>query len=132
MDAESCVRLLNDAWQRGDWDAVRGCLHPDVIMLLPDGDEILRGHEAMVDSYREFFDTATLHGLTIEELTVFDFGATAVCHMRFLIEYAIDGEREEAEGLEVYTLAADEDGRARIVWRTQQLFGDVPLVTLEE
>ena len=42
MDVERCVRTLNEAWPRGDWDTVSACFHPDVVMLLPDSDELLR------------------------------------------------------------------------------------------
>jgi ketosteroid isomerase-like protein len=131
MDAEGCIRRLNEAWPRGDWDVVGGCFHPDVVMLLPDSDDVMQGRDAMLDSYREFFDIATLNALTIEEIIVYDYGATVVCHMRFTIDYTIDDEREDASGIEVYTLAADDDGQAQVVWRTQLLFGDSPVVTVE-
>ena len=131
MDVERCVRTLNEAWPRGDWDTVSACFHPDVVMLLPDSDELLRGRDDMLASYREFFDIATLHSLAIGEIEVFGHANAAVCHMHFTIDYAIEGEREQADGLEVYVLAKGQDGEARIVWRTQQLTGESPVVSVE-
>jgi uncharacterized protein (TIGR02246 family) len=132
MDPEDCVRRLNSAWQQGDWKTVTACFREDAVMLLPHGEELLRGRDAIVATYHEFFDIATLHALDIEAVEVFDYGAAAMCHMRFTIDYTIDDEREEASGVEVYTLVPDAAGRAVIAWRTQQLFGDEPFVTLEE
>jgi ketosteroid isomerase-like protein len=131
-DAEVLVRRLNDAWQQGDWETVTACLHPDVAMLLPDGHETLRGREAMLGSYREFVEVATLHGLQIEDIEVFAFGTTAICHMQFTIDYAIDDEREQASGVEVYAIAPDPQGQSCVIWRTQQLSGEVPVISLEE
>ncbi len=130
MDAEGCIRKLNEAWQRGRFDELAECFDRDVVMLLPDGDQTLRGRDAMVASYREFLDVARLNAMSITGLTVFDYRATAVCHMHFDIDYSINGARERASGMEVYVVREGSAGPV-VVWRTQRLFGETPSVTVE-
>lgn len=132
MEVEDRVRALNDAWQRARFDELGECFADDVVMLLPFGDDVIRGRDAMLASYREFVDTATDIALHIRGMDVFDHGDVAVCHMTFDIAYVIDGAREQTEGLEVYVLREEADGVLRVIWRTQRLHGETPVITLEE
>lgn len=132
MEVESRIRTLNDAWRYGRYDELADCFDEDVVMLMPFGDEFIRGRGAMLDSYRDFVDAASDIHLDITGLEVFDHGRSAVCHMTFEIAYAIDGAREQTEGLEVYVVTEGVDGVARVVWRTQRLHGETPVITLEE
>ncbi|MEO0974227.1 MAG: nuclear transport factor 2 family protein [Pseudomonadota bacterium] len=131
MEAEAFVRELNAAWRERRWDDLAQCFDEQVVMLLPFGDETLEGREAMLASYREFVDTAQHIELYIDHMDVRDFGSSAIVHMSFRIEYAIDGEHESTDGLEVYALHADPGRAPRVIWRTQRLHGEPPVITLE-
>ncbi|MEO0425060.1 MAG: nuclear transport factor 2 family protein [Pseudomonadota bacterium] len=131
MEAESTIRALNDAWLQRRWDDLAAYFDEQVVMLMPFGDEKLEGREAMMASYREFVDAATDIQLTINSIDTQDYGPTAVCHMSFEVDFTLDGEREKSEGLEVYVLHADPGQPPRVVWRTQRVHSEAPVIALE-
>ncbi len=131
MEAEACIRALNDAWLHRRWDDLAACYDEQVVMLMPFGDETLEGREAMLASYREFLDAATDITLTINSIDTQDYGNTAVCHMSFEVSFAMGGEHETSEGLEVYVLHADPGKPPRVVWRTQRVHSEGPVIALE-
>ena len=59
-DARRFVLALNDCWQAADLSALEGFYHPDVVLLPPDLGQPICGREAVVASYGEFLQAASL------------------------------------------------------------------------
>ena len=51
---------LNNCWQTGDLAALAEYYHPDVVLLPPDMGEPIRGRQAVIESYQDFLEAATL------------------------------------------------------------------------
>jgi ketosteroid isomerase-like protein len=117
----SLIENLNEAWQAGRFDELDAFYHPDVVLLPPDSGEPIVGRAAVVTSYRDFFEAANLHEFQTTSLETYAFDSTAVCHMRFEIEYTIDSGRFRETGLEVYvlTIPTSQETQPVIIWRSQ-------------
>ena len=119
------VTALNEAWQLGNTEALIACYHPDVVLLPPDLGPPIVGRDAVVASYREFLEAATLDRFETTSLDVFSFPATGtathVAHLTFEVAYTLAGERYLEKGLEVYVIAEDAAGALRIIWRQQSV-----------
>jgi ketosteroid isomerase-like protein len=114
---------LNECWQTGDLASIAAYYHPDVVLLPPDLGEPIIGREAVVASYGEFLQAATLDHFEITDLDIFSFEpdtATCVAHLTFEVVYALDGDTYVEKGLEVYTLG-ECNGEPKILWRHQNV-----------
>jgi ketosteroid isomerase-like protein len=121
-ELETLVRDLIRAWREGRYEDLERFFHPDAVLLPPEGAPIV-GRAPLVESYREFDSVAVVHEFTAHEVIAHAFGGTAVAHMRFGIDYEIDGGRSRESGIEVY--AIDTSGsEPLVVWRTQIPSGD--------
>ncbi len=123
--ARDLVLALNDCWPRGDLDALAQFYHPDVVLLPPDLGEPICGREAVVASYLEFLQAASLEHFEVLALEVFPFQGTGgsrtfMAHLTFAVTYTLDGETYVEKGLEAYTIAGDDDG-LKILWRHQSV-----------
>ena len=54
MDATELVQQLYEAYQRRDWDAAAGVLHPFAAVDMPDTRERLTGREGVLDFQRDY------------------------------------------------------------------------------
>lgn len=117
---EPFVRELNDAWQEGRFEDLARFYHPDVVLLPPDAGELIRGRDAVVQTYRAFESAATLHEFTVTALEIFDYTTTAVVHLHFAVEFSVQGQRLREAGFDVYVLN-DIDTQPVIVWRSQNI-----------
>ena len=118
--ATTHILSLNEAWRAGRFEELAEFYHPDVILLPPDAGLPIAGRTAVVASYQEFAEAATLHDFEITSLDCHPFDGATVCHMRFEIEYEIEHGRFRESGLEVYVVTNDaEAARPVIVWRSQ-------------
>ena len=113
------VNELNQAWQNRQFQAIAPLYHPDVVLLPPDAGAPIVGRDAVLASYQDFA-AAEFVDFAVEGFDTFEFGTTGVCHMRFQIEYILDGARHREHGLEVYVIA-DVSGTPQIIWRGQSL-----------
>ncbi len=123
--ARTFLLNLNDCWQRGDLDALTGYYHPDVVLLPPDLGEPISGRDAVVASYLEFLQAASLEHFEVLDLQIFPFTtatghSTVVAHLTFSVIYTLAGETFVEKGLEVYTLSEDDED-LRILWRHQSV-----------
>ena len=123
--AREFVLALNRCWQEGDLKALEQFYHPDVVLLPPDLGEPICGREAVVASYLEFLQAATLEHFEVLDLQVFPFSlsdgsSTCMAHLTFTVTYTLDGEAYVEKGLEAYTLGEDADGM-KILWRHQSV-----------
>ena len=117
-DIDKFVRDLNGAWRDHRYEDLYEYFHTDVVMLAPGSSEPIVGIEPMVQSYRQFESIGTTHAFDIRNLTVYEFGAVSMCHMRFDVDYEMESGRFREEGLEVYAIDTS-DTAPKVVWRTQ-------------
>ena len=131
------ITRLNRTWQKGDLQALGDFYHADAILLPPDAGPPIVGRAAIVDSYREFADAASLLGFTMSDLDVYSFEAGSqsespdnqrdeklvhMAHMQFDVAYELDGTIYEESGLEIYTIVQSQSG-FEILWRNQHVLG---------
>lgn len=117
-DIDKFVRDLNTAWKDRRYEDLYKYFHDDVVMLPPGTGEPIMGIEPMVQSYRQFVSMGTIHSFDITNVTMYEYGAVSMCHMRFDVDYEIESGRFREEGLEVYAIDTS-DADPRVVWRTQ-------------
>lgn len=118
---------LQEAWQSGDLDRVARFYHPEVVLLPPDLGSPIVGRDAVVQSYEDFLQAASLDEFDVIDLTIFSFdtagnSATCVAHMKFTIIYELGGDRYVETGLEIYTVVkerVDDGENLSIIWRCQ-------------
>ena len=125
---ESFLTELNHAWQRGDFAAVSDCYHPDAVMLPPDMETPIAGRDAVVATYRDFAESATLLEFTVTRVESFSFAAPEggsalqMAHMYFDVRYEHLGTTYSESGLEIYALL-EAAHKLQIVWRSQSVIG---------
>jgi ketosteroid isomerase-like protein len=127
------ILSLNATWQAGQFDQLADYYHPDVVLLPPDAGAPIIGRDNVVASYQEFADAATLHEFRITSTDTFVFDSTAVCHMRFEIEYETDSGRFRESGLEIYVVAnaTSDAAQPAIIWRSQAVLDAIQILPKE-
>ena len=115
---ENTIRQLNEYWLRSDYDALAGFFHDDAVLMPPNALQPIVGRDAIVNGYRRFGDMGDIHEFEIVAMQTYLFADTAMCHMRFNIDYAISGRRFQESGTEIYALHKSGENWL-IVWRTQ-------------
>ena len=112
------IRDLNQTWLQGRFDDLHCYYAEDVVMIPPGSRRQIVGRDAMVDSYRQFTQQATVHQFHEEEIDVRLFESTAIVTLRFHIKYDYGGNTQDETGAEILILL-HRDNEWRIVWRTQ-------------
>jgi len=123
--ARAFLRELNECWRTGDLGAIAAFYHPDVVLLPPDLGEPICGRDAVVATYGDFLQAASLQHFEITGIDVFPFDtssstATCMAHLAFDVSYRLGDETYVEKGLEVYTLS-ESDGELKILWRYQSV-----------
>ena len=117
-DLQQFVTKLNQCWLEQRYEDLSAYFHSDVVMLLPGGATPQVGVVAMIESYRQFGSSATVHQFDTTGIEIYERGPVAMCHLHFSIDYEVESGRFQESGLDVY--AIDVSGQdPRIVWRTQ-------------
>ncbi len=124
---EAFIEELNSTWQRGDFTALGNFYHENVVLLPPDAGEPIHGRAAVIESYKDFNEQATLSEFRITDLQAYPFGGTTsdpdstihMVHMRFEVEYQLDGQNYRDSGLEVYAVMSERE--PQIIWRSQSV-----------
>lgn len=119
QQTQTLVRECNDAWQAQDWATLAGCYHPSAILIPPDAGEPITGRDDIIATYQEFMEVAIIDAFQVTKLTSYDFASTHLVHMRFVVEYQLDGQTLKDVGLEVYAIDLAET--PAIVWRSQSI-----------
>ncbi len=88
------------------------CFDADVVLVPPGFNARLAGRAAVIDTYREFLDNATVHEFELLEPTVDVFATTAVGTCPWTTEYSVNGRRWKANGHDVFALR-ETDGQWR-------------------
>ncbi len=119
-DPEHFVARLNSAWQSAQWDSLAAMYHIDAVLIPPDLAPVISGRDAILATYREFADRATLLHFDTLGIRAHMFDRTTIVHADFQVDYSVDGARAKDDGQEVYVLQpAQNDAGWVIVWRQQ-------------
>ncbi len=116
--ARDLITGLNQAWPAGDLATISTSYHPDAVLLPPDLGPVIRGREAIVDTYAEFNNAAVLRHFDITDTQVFDFESSHAVHLKFTLAYEFDGAALEDQGLDIYITSPYANGLV-VVWRQQ-------------
>jgi ketosteroid isomerase-like protein len=111
------VARINAAWLAGRFDELRDYFHPDVVLAQPGFAKRTVGREALIASYRDFVNSATIHSFTPGEVQIDDGGDSAVTTMPWEIEYTMEGQRYQEHGWDLLVFGK-RDGGWVVVWRT--------------
>ena len=112
------IRDLNQTWLQGRFDDLHRYYVEDVVMIPPGLQGEVVGRDAMVDSYRQFAQQATVHQFREDRIDVHTFESTAIVTLHFHVKYDCGGDVQEENGAEILVLLC-RDNEWRIAWRTQ-------------
>ena len=112
------VRNLNKAWIEKRVEDLYPFFHELVIVLPPGGEKQISGRNEMVESYRQFVNTAKINNFEELNLQVNTFNKTAIATLKFKIDYEINGTVYSEKGIDILILN-NFNNEWKIVWRTQ-------------
>jgi hypothetical protein len=117
---------VNDSRVQGRFEDAHTFFSESVILLVPGDVNRTVGRDAMLDSYRQFTEKATVHEYRETNLNIDLFGSTAIAQLGFSIRYEIEGNTSDESGMDIYVLAKSND-QWLIEWRTQVPRGQSPI-----
>lgn len=111
---------LSAAWRNRRYDELAAAFDERIVMALPGFSGRVEGRDALVASYREFMERATLTHYAEEQATIDIWGRTAVATYRWEMRWVVDSVPNQAAGSEMFIFAqpAGGTGEWRAVWRT--------------
>lgn len=111
------VRAINEGWTGGRYHELGRYFHPEMVLALPGFEQRIEGRARIIDSYRDFGETSTLHAFEAKVPRVDVVGPTAVAATDFTIDYALEGARYRESGTDLLVLHRSPAGW-QVVWRT--------------
>jgi uncharacterized protein (TIGR02246 family) len=123
-ELRATLRKLSAAWQNRRYEELANLLDEQIIMVLPAFSGRLEGREAVVDSYREFMENATVSDYQEDLPTIDVWGDTAIASYHWEMTWVGAGKIEHGAGYDAFVFSRNGDGSWRAVWRTMSL--DVP------
>ena len=117
--ARDVVALLQRAWQAEDWEQVAGLYHLEAQLLPTDLGPAISGRTAIVDTYREFTQLATVHRFEMRQCSARCYRHTCIVQCEFEIEYVLEGQRSEDQVTETYVLERNAEEQLQVLWRQQ-------------
>ncbi len=115
-EIEEIINSLNELWPNEEYDKVKELLDEEVVFVNPDYSMEVSGRDECADTFRQFMETATLTQVEVTEPHVHIWGNTALGHYEFTIQYELDGNHHQEEGIDILVLSKRDDGW-KIVWR---------------
>ena len=80
------IRDLNQAWLDGRYDDFYDYYDPAVVMLPTGAGMPVVGIKPMVESYRKFGSSGTIHKFDITEITLYGWNKMTMCHFKFEVD----------------------------------------------
>ena len=114
---QETMETINRAWRSGRVSDMAPCLHPDIIMRLPNSAGIVVGREALMGGFNEFCTNARVIQYAEADIQVDVIGNCGVVSFRFDMLYERQKYREHSTGRDQWFFQRD-DGRWLAVWRT--------------
>ena len=117
------VTALSEAWRHRRYDQLRTLFADDIVFALPGFQGRLEGATAVVASYREFMDRATLTEYREDPPAIDVWGDTAVVSFRWDMGWLAAGVSNRGAGHDVFifrwTLGGPNAASGwRAIWRT--------------
>ncbi len=111
------VAEINEHWLEGHYEELRRYFDPQMVLAMPGFERRVEGAEAIIESYREFGDQATIHRFEPGDARVDVLGPSAVVATGFAIDYEYEGTRYRETGTDLLVFVRKEDGWS-VRWRT--------------
>ncbi len=116
-DLRSRIDALNAAWQERRFAELGEYFHEDARLVAPGLASRIEGRDAIVRTYREFAESATIDSFRLDPPHLEQWGDTAVATSSFTMTYTFGGRSYTEEGHDVLVLARS-GGTWVVVWRT--------------
>jgi hypothetical protein len=117
MDDVRCVlERINDSWRSGQLDHLGDCFHPDIVIVGPGYQELARGREACVTSYRAFLQSSVVRAYRESGLAVREWGGVAVATYAWEMDYEQGGRLHRETGTDLFVFERQGE-RWLAVWR---------------
>lgn len=121
IDSESQVsaalQAINRAWRVRRYADLKEYFHPKIVFMMEGFGERVIGREAVIDTYRLFTQSATIHTYSERGLQITSAEETALVSFQFDMRYEIDGEMLHETGEEFFVFRYSQ-GRWLVVLRT--------------
>ncbi len=121
----AALAKMSDAWRSRRYDELNAFFDEDAVLVPPGMSGRIAGRDAIVDSYREFMERASLLEYSEDTPVIDVWGDVAVASYRWRMRWSGGGEATRAAGCDIFVLrrAADAAGAEawRAVWRTMTL-----------
>lgn len=118
-EIEKLIEQLNDAWLNDKIENMDMFFHKQVVLIEPGTNNRITGREEMIESYREFTESAEVSDFRIKDLMIDLFETTAVALYTFRIKYRVESTNYDENGTEILVFHRHND-RWKIIWRNQQ------------
>lgn len=116
-DIEQLVERLNDTWLNDHLEDMETLFHKQVVMIQP-GHQKITGREEMIESYRDFIESAEIIDFKIRDVYIDLFETTAIAFYTFRIKYRVETTNYDENGTEILVFNRHNE-EWRIVWRNQ-------------
>ena len=108
-EIERLIRDINQAWKSGHAEQLHNFFHPDIVMAGPGFQELVRGRDACVESYREFAANAKVHEHIESDFKIGVWSDTAVCTYAWSMTYERAGEQSREKGTDQFVFGREGD-----------------------
>lgn len=115
MTPEQLITDLNRTWSEGQLENLSDFYHPDALLLPPDAGDPIQGRAGIVATYYDFAQMTELHGFYTKSCNSYLIGSVTAVHLRFEVDYTMEGSRYVESGLEVYWV----NETPQVIWRYQ-------------
>ena len=99
------IQKINQAWKSGGADQLIDFFHPDMVIVGPGFQELGRGRDVCIESYREFAANAKVIDYTESDLKIGVWGDTAVCTYAWSMTYERDGKQSRDTGTDQFVFS---------------------------
>jgi hypothetical protein len=122
-EVREALRRISAAWQDRRYQELAALLDERIVMVLPGLSARIEGRSAVIDSYMEFMEHATVGEYWEDAPTIDVWGDTAIASYHWEMTWVRNGQTERGAGYDVFTFSRRTDGDHawRAVWRTMAL-----------
>ena len=115
-DVRQVLERINGSWRSGQLDQLGDCFHPDMVIVGPGYQELARGRDACVASYRAFLRDCLVRAYRESKLDVREWGGVAVATYAWEMDYEQGGRLHREVGTDLFVFERQDEGW-RAVWR---------------
>ena len=119
------VRALNDAWTKGNPDALSDYFHPQMIAITPTDPRRRDGASECIAGWKAFADASTIHRWEEYDPLIRVFGDAAVVTYYYEIDFVMGSQRFDQGGRDLFFFVR-ENGRW---WAIADQFSSYPAGT---